>query len=342
MKIKYKEIGKECFIIAEAGVNHNGSLETAKKLVDAAVSAKADAVKFQTYKSEEIVTDTADMAEYQKKNIGKKESQYQMLKQLELKFEDFKELKKYCDKKGIIFLSTPHTFSAVDFLNPLVPAFKISSPDLNNTPFLEIIAQKGKPIILSTGMSTMEEIKRAVQTIENQGNKQIILLHCTTDYPCPLNDVNLKAMEKMKELGYLVGYSDHTEGILVSVMAVAMGAVVIEKHMTIDKKLTGPDHIASSEPWEFEEMVTAIRDTQKALGSEIKKPSKNEEKIKKILRKSIVAGVDIPKGDVITRDMLIIKRPGTGIPPYEIKNITGKKTKNNIKKDQLLEYNMLQ
>lgn len=354
--------GEPCFIIAEAGVNHNGSMELAKKLVDAAKNAGANAVKFQTFKAEGLVTKEAGMAKYQEKNIGKKESQQEMLKKLELNYEDFRELKKYCDEKGIIFLSTPHSEDAIDFLEGLVPAYKIGSGDLTNIPFLEKVAKKGKPIILSTGMSTLEEVKEAVEAIKNAGNDKVILLHCTSSYPCPIEDVNLRAMQTMqKEFNHLIGYSDHTLGIQVSVAAAVLGACVIEKHFTLNKKLSGPDHKASLEPSEFKNMIHGIRtvekrlkegekaenilkeipDIEKILGNEMKKPTEDEREIKKLVRKSIIAKVDIPKGIVIAEDMLIIKRPGTGIEPKHVKEIIGKKTREYIKKDELIHLTKL-
>lgn len=329
-----------CFIIAEAGVNHNGSLRLAKKLVDAAKNAGADAIKFQTFKTEDLVTEGAATASYQKKNTGKKESQFKMLKKLELSEKDFIKLKKYCDKKNILFLSTPHTENAIDFLEQLrAPAYKVASGDLTNLPLLEKISKKKKPIILSTGMATLKEVREAVKVIKNQGNNKIILLHCTTNYPCPLREVNLRAMLTLKEkFNLLVGYSDHTEGVLVPTMAVAMGALVIEKHFTLDKNLPGPDHKASLEPKELKVMVKMIRTTEQILGSGIKKPTKSEEKIKKITRKSIAAKTDIKKGQKITKNMLIIKRPGTGIEPKYLNRVIGRVVKRSKKKDDLIKF----
>ena len=344
IKIGNKLIGKgtPCFIIAEAGVNHNGNINLAKRLIDVAKEAGVDAVKFQTFKAENLVTETAEVADYQKKNIGKKETQLKMLKKLELREEDFFELRKYCNKKQIIFLSTPHTENAVDFLEPLVPAYKIGSGDLTNIPFLEKIAKKRKPIILSTGMANLKEVRGAVKTIKKTRNNKIILLHCTVSYPCPLEEVNLRAIQTLKkEFNLLVGYSDHTLGILVPIMAVTLGARVIEKHFTLDKNLPGPDHKASIGPEELKKMVMAIRNAEKVLGSSIKKPTKSEEKIKKVGRKSIVAKVDIPKGTKIIQDMLIIKRPGTGIEPRHINMIVGRKTKKDIKSNELISFKKL-
>jgi len=344
---KNKIINKGCFIIAEAGVNHNGDLGLAKKMIDAAKNAKADAVKFQTFKAEELVTSEAPLASYQQRNIGGDGSQMDMLKKMELANNDFIKLKKYCDKKGIIFLSTPHTESAADFLADLMPAFKIASPDLTNLPLLEKIASKQKWIILSTGMSSLKEIEQALKTIREISKKKISLLHCTTDYPCPLDEVNLNAMSLLKEkfekkfAPLEIGYSDHTEGIIVSVGAAALGAKVIERHFTLDKNLPGPDHKASLNPEELQGMVKVVRDIEVALGNGIKKPTKNEEKIKKIIRKSIVVITNIKRGEIIRRDMLLMKRPGTGIKPEYLGRVVGRKAKQDIKKDKLLSWNMI-
>ena len=340
--------GEPCFIIAEAGVNHNGNINLAKKLVDAAREAGADAVKFQTFKTENIVTKDADMAEYQKENLRTIESQPDMLKRLELKEDDFSELKKYCNEKGIIFLSTPHTEDAIDFLEKLVPAFKIGSGDLNNLPFLEKIAKKGKPIILSTGMGKLKEVTDAVKAIKKY-NDQLILLHCTTDYPCAEKDVNLKAMQTVrKECNCLVGYSDHTMGLEVPVIAASLGAVVVEKHITLDKNMEGPDHKASLNRDEFKEMVKDIRENKKInipekilediLGDGIKEPTEGEKKIMELVRKSIIAKTNIPKGAIITKGMLVIKRPGTGIKPKDIDKVIGKRIKKDIERDHVIKW----
>lgn len=344
LKIGRKQIGEKfpVFIIAEAGVNHNGSLAMAKKLVEAAKKAGADAVKFQTFKSEDLVTQSADMAQYQQKNTGKKESQLLMLKKLKLKNQDFIVLKKYCDQKNIMFLSTAHTKDAINFLNPLMPAFKVASGDLTNIPFLQSVAKKKKPLIVSTGMANLEEIKEAVTAIKKTGNNKIILLHCTTNYPCPLEDVNLRAMLTLKkEFNIPVGYSDHTKGFWVSAMAVAMGAEILEKHFTLDKNLPGPDHKASLEPKELKEMVCRVREVEKILGSGIKKPTESEKKIVLIVRKSIIAKRYILRGQKITKDMLVIKRPGNGIEPKHFNKIIGKKAKKNIKKESLIRQDQL-
>ena len=344
IKIENRIINEKtlCFIIAEAGVNHNGDINLAKKLIDKAKEGGVDAVKFQTFMAEDLVTKEGEMADYQKKNTGETESQLAMLKKIELSPGEFEELKKYCDKKNIIFLSTPHTEDAIDFLEPLVPAYKVGSGDLTNIPFLEKIARKKKPIILSTGMATLSEVKEAVGTIKKAGNNKIILLHCTTNYPCPLEEVNLKAMLILKkEFNLPVGYSDHTLGITVPIMAATLGAVILEKHFTINKNLPGPDHKASLEPDELREMVIAIRNTEKALGGGVKKPTKSEEKIKKVVRKSIIAKIDIPKGAKITDEILIIKRPGNGIQPKYLHKVIGKIARGDIKKDNLIKFREL-
>jgi N-acetylneuraminate synthase/N,N'-diacetyllegionaminate synthase len=335
--------GKTCFIIAEAGVNHNGKIEFAKKLIDAAISAKADAVKFQTARAEDVVIGGIGIADYAKKNIGKEITQLEMIKNLELKYEDFAILKEYCDKKGIIFLSTPHSFGAIDFLEKLVPAYKFASGDITNIPALKYAAKKGKPMILGTGMSTLQELKNAVNVIKSEGNNQIIALHCTTNYPCPLEEVNLRAMITMQnELDCMIGYSDHTLGLLVPIMAVAMGACIIEKHFTLNRDLLGPDHKASLEPDELKKMVKEIRNTEKILGSFDKKPTESEKEIMKLVRKSIVAKQDIKKGLMIGRNMLIIKRPGTGLRPAELDKIIGKKANRKISKDEIFQLDMVE
>jgi len=334
--------GEPCFVIAEAGVNHNGDIKLAKRLIDVAKKAGGDAVKFQTFKAEDVVTKNVALAEYQKKSIEKKESQLKMLKKLELSYEDFKKLKKYADKKGIIFLSTPDTEEDAVFLKNLVPAYKIGSGDLTNLPLLEKVAKKKKPIILSTGMSTLNEVREAVRVVKKQGNNKIILLHCTTNYPCPLEEVNLRAMQTLKkEFDLPVGYSDHTLGMIVPITAVALGAQVLEKHFTLSRDSLGPDHKASLEPKELKEMVIAIRKAEKALGVGIKKPTKSEEKIKGDARKSIVAMINIPKNTKITENMLIIKRPGIGIEPKYFDKVVGKIAKEYIKKDALIRFEKL-
>ena len=345
MEIKDHKIGENhsCFIIAEAGVNHNGSVELAKKLIDVAKDAGADAVKFQTFKAENIVVKNAEKAEYQKETTGIGESQYDMIKKLELTEYDFKELADYAKKKGILFLSSPFDKESVDLLDEInVPAFKVASGEITNFPLLNYIAKKEKPIILSTGMSTLGEVEEALNVIRSEGVEDVILLHCISNYPARIEDVNLRAMETLKQAFKLpVGFSDHTLGITALIAAVALGACVIERHFTLDRNLPGPDHKASLEPNELKEMIKAIRDVEMALGDGIKKPTKEEEEIKKVARRSIVAKVDIPEGAIITEDMLDVKRPGIGIEPKYKERIIGKRAKVNIEKDELITWNRL-
>ena len=334
--------GEPCFIIAEAGVNHNGDIELAKELIDAARNAGADAVKFQTFKAEKVVTQNAEKAEYQKETT-EKGSQYEMIKKLELTEEDFNDLADYAKKKNIVFLSSPFDKESVDLLDEInVPVFKVASGEITNFPLLTHIAKKGKPIILSTGMTTLGEVEEALNVIRSEGVEDIILLHCVSDYPAKMKDVNIRAMETLKHAFKLpVGFSDHTLGITVPIAAVALGACVVEKHFTLDKNLPGPDHKASLEPNELKEMVKAIRDVEKALGDGIKRPTENEDEVKRVVRRSIVARVDIPDGTIITGDMIEVKRPGTGIEPKYMKMVVGKRAKINIKKDDLITWNEL-
>jgi N-acetylneuraminate synthase/N,N'-diacetyllegionaminate synthase len=339
VKIEDRLIGdvSPCFIVAEVGVNHNGDVNLAKKLIDASKEAGADAVKFQTFKAENVVTKNAEKADYQKEATGHG-SQHEMIKKLELSGDDFRELAEYAKERNIMFLSSPFCKDSVDLLDKIgVPAFKIASGEITNLPLLKYVSSKGKPIILSTGMATLGEIEEAIETIRSGGVKDIILLHCVTSYPAKIEDANLKAIQTLKYAFKLpVGFSDHTREIAIPVAAVALGACVIEKHLTLDRKMPGPDHKASLEPHEFEEMVKAIRNVEKALGDGIKKPTEEEEKIKKVARRSIVAKVNIPKGATITEGMLDVKRPGTGIEPKYMKIIVGRKTKKKIKKDELI------
>ena len=343
IKIADKTIGEysKSFIIAEAGVNHNGSIEMAKKLVNAAKEAGADAVKFQTFKTKNLVTKNAKKAEYQIKNSGE-ESQYEMIKKLELSDSEFQEIAKYARDKGIIFLSSPFDTESVDLLDEMnIPAFKIASGEITNFPLLKHIAKKHRPVILSTGMSTIGEVEEALNLIEKY-NDDIVLMHCLTNYPAKKEDANLNVI---KTLEYTfkrhVGFSDHTSGIEMSVAAVALGSCVIEKHFTIDKNLPGPDHKASLEPQELYEMVKAVRNVEKGLGNGIKKPTNDEIKIKKLVRKSIVAKKDILKGSILTEEMLNIKRPGTGIEPKYLDELVGRELIDDVKKDDLLKWNQL-
>ncbi len=332
---------EKVFIIAEAGVNHNGSLELAKKMVDVAKESGATAVKFQTFKAEKIVSKYAQKAEYQKKTTGSDESQLEMIKKLELSYENFEELFNYCKEKGILFMSTPFDIDSARFLYDLgMEVFKIPSGEITNYPLLKEIGSYKKPIILSTGMANLGEIEDAIDVLERFGTKRenIIVLHANTEYPTPVEDVNLKAMLTIKEAFKVrVGYSDHTLGIEVPIAAVAIGAVAIEKHFTLDKNMPGPDHKASLEPHELKAMVEAIRKIEKALGNGIKKPSKSEVKNIKVARKSIVAAREIKKGEVFTEENLTVKRPGTGISPMRWKEVIGKVAKRDFKKDEVIE-----
>lgn len=310
------------FIIAEAGVNHNGSIATARELIDAAAMAGADAVKFQTFRAAEIVTKTSKRADYQIKNTGTDESQYSMLKRLELPESGLRELYFYCKEKNIIFMSTPFDEESADFLDGLgMTIFKVPSGEITNKALIKYIASRKKPIMLSTGMSYLEEVEKAVGWIKEAGdisgdNKPLTLLHCVSNYPAEVDDINLRAMGTMKSaFGLPVGYSDHTRGIEIPVAAVAMGASVIEKHFTLDRTMEGPDHKASLEPQELREMVRAIRSVERALGDGIKRPAENEEHMRGIARRSLVAARTINAGDTIKPEDIAVKRPGTGIAP---------------------------
>lgn len=334
VQIGNRSVGKDrpCFIIAEAGVNHNGDVNLAKKLIDAAREAGADAVKFQTFRADSVVTRDAMKARYQEATTGKEETQFEMIKKLEISPKDFEELSGYAQEKGIIFLSTPFDRESVDLLDKLkVPAFKVGSGEITNFPLLRHIARKGRPVLLSTGMSTLNEVAEALEVIHGEGMKEIIVFHCVSDYPARIESINLKALETLRRtFGLPVGLSDHSTSITVPVAAFALGACVIEKHFTLDKKLPGPDHRASLEPAEFKEMVRAIRDIEKAMGDGIKKPTKEEAANIKVVRRSIIARVDIPSGTTITGDMLDIKRPADGIEPRHLDAVLGKKAKKDI------------
>lgn len=335
--------GQSCFIIAEAGVNHNGDIALAKKLVDVAKESGADAVKFQTFKAEEVVTKNAKKIKYQAESTGVEESQFEMLKKLELSKRDFKELFDYAQKKEMLFLSTPDDKGSVDLLDTLgVASFKIGSGEITNFPLLKHIARKAKPIILSTGTATLEEVKEALEVIQKEGLKEVVLLHCVTAYPAKIEDMNLRAMATLRNIFKLpVGLSDHTLGITIPIAATALGACVIEKHLTLDKNFPGPDHKASLEPAELKKMIEAIRDVEKASGDGVKRPTASEEKIKKLIRRSIVAKIDISKGEYISQDMLDMKRPGTGISPKYLKRLVGRKAKKDIQKDQILTWEVV-
>jgi N,N'-diacetyllegionaminate synthase len=327
-------------IIAEAGVNHNGSIELAKKLIDVAAEAGADFVKFQTFKAGTLVTQTADKAEYQKEITNTNESQFEMIKKLELDRKTHEELIDHCKQIDIQFLSTAFDHDSIDLLDELnIPIFKIPSGEITNLPYLRHIGKMGKPIIMSTGMSKLDEVHNALNILIESGadKEQITILHCNTEYPTPMKDVNLKAMLTIKdELGVNIGYSDHTLGIEVPIAAVAMGATVIEKHFTLDRNMPGPDHAASLEPEELKAMVTAIHNIEKAMGGGEKKPSSSETKNIAVARKSIVAKTSIKKGELFTEENLTVKRPGTGISPMGWDTVIGKAASSDYEMDDLI------
>jgi len=329
-------------IIAEAGVNHNGDIKLAHELIDAAFDAGADIIKFQTFLPSELSTDYAPLAEYQKNNIGNQLSQLEMLNNLKLKESDYYELIEHCNEKNIEFLSTPFDLPSLSLLNKFsLKRNKIPSGEITNLPLIRKIAEINKPIILSTGMATLGEVEIALEEINKYGTDKdlITILHCSTEYPASLENVNLKAMNTIKSaFGAKVGYSDHTEGIDIAIAAVALGAAIIEKHLTIDRTLPGPDHKASIEPNKFAEMVKSIRRIEIALGSKIKKPSNHELENRKVARKSIVAKKNINIGDVFNSENLCVKRPGTGISPLLWDELIGKTSCYKFKKNDLIKW----
>lgn len=328
-------------VIAEAGVNHNGSLALAKKMIEAAKDAGADYIKFQTFIPKELVAKDAQKAEYQKETTGTGESQQEMLEKLALTFEDFKELKEYCKEVGVGFLSTPFDFESIEFLKGLdLDFWKIPSGEVTNLPYLKRLAATGKPIVLSTGMCTLQEVGAAVRILETEGVKRqdITLLQCNTEYPTPYKDVNLLAMLKMQEaFNVSVGYSDHTKGIEIPLAATALGAAVIEKHFTLDRQMEGPDHKASLEPQELKSMISSIRHIEQAMGDGEKRPSESEKKNIPVARKSIVAKTWIREGEVFTEENLTLKRPGTGISPMKWEEIIGRKADRDYQEDEQIE-----
>ena len=333
-------LSKVC-IIAEAGVNHNGRLDLAYRLVDAAVEAKADVVKFQTFKASQVVSCFAEKANYQKKTTSASESQLEMIKGLELDRDAHEKLISYCQHEGIEFLSTPFDPDSIDLLVELgLQTLKIPSGDITNLPYLRRIGRLGKKLIMSTGMATLEEVRTALGVLISEGTEkgQIRILHCNTEYPTPFEDVNLRAMRTLKdELGVKVGYSDHTPGIEVPIAAVTLGAEIIEKHFTLDRNMEGPDHKASLQPVELKAMVRAIRNIEKAMGDGVKSPSPSELKNKPIARKSIVAAVRIKKGEVFTEENVAVKRPGSGVSPMKWDEVLGQKAIRKFSSDELIE-----
>jgi len=345
IKISDKEIGQNnpTLIIAEAGVNHNGSIRLAKRLIDIAAQSGADVIKFQTYHTKDLILKNTEKVYYQNNASNKNESQYDMLKRLELSDKEFIELAKYSKKRKIIFLSSPFDKASVDLLERLnVPAYKIASGEITNFPLIAYIVSKKKPIILSTGMSKLQEIKDAIVKINQKGQRQIILMHCVSNYPAPIDSLNLRIIPSLRKKFKLpIGFSDHSLSTIIPVIAVSLGACIIEKHFTINRDLEGPDHRSSLEPQELKLMISNIRDAEKALGFANKKINSTENEIKRIVRKSIVAAIDIKKGVKLSLKMLDFKRPGTGISPKAVYKIIGKRMKRDVKKGQLFLWEML-
>ena len=333
-----------CFVIAEAGVNHNGDLELARRLVDVAAEAGADAVKFQTFRADRLVSPTAPKAAYQRQTTGAGESQLDMLRRLELSPAAHRELNDYCRQRGLIFLSTPFDEESADLLDELdVLAFKIGSGEVTNHPFLEYVARKGKPIILSTGMSYLSEVDEAVRLLCDAGCEQLILLHCVSSYPAAPADANLRAMQTMAVAFDLpVGYSDHTPGIEVALAAVALGACVLEKHFTLDRNLPGPDHRASLQPDELRALIAGVRVVERALGDGVKHPAPAEADTRAVARRSLVARVEIPAGATVEAGMLTALRPADGIPPSLIRRIIGRRTRHPLAAGQFIDWSDLE
>ena len=326
-------------IIAEAGVNHNGSLELAKRMADVAKEAGADIVKYQTAVPELVISRFAPKAEYQKDTTGEAESQLEMVKKIHFGFDAHRELKEYCDSIGIKYLSTPFDMDSIDFLAEMdMPVWKIPSGEVTNLPYLEKVAKLHKPVVMSTGMCEISEIKEALEILEKNGAGEITILHCNTEYPTPLKDANVRAMLDIKaNFGTKVGYSDHTLGLEAPLAAVALGATVVEKHFTLDKNMEGPDHQASMNPDELKALVKAIRNTEVALGDGVKKVTESEAKNKDVARKSIVAKVPVKAGEIFTVDNITVKRPGSGISPMRWYEVLGKTAKRDFSLDELIE-----
>lgn len=327
---------ERCLVIAEAGVNHNGRLDIALKLCEAAKASGADIVKFQTWRTDDLITKTVGQAEYQASNTGKSRSQYEMLKELELSYDDFVHIKEYCDDIGITFASTPDEERSLEFLVDLgVPFVKVGSGDVGNVPFLVRIGSMGLPIILSTGMSDMGDVGLSVAALQKGGAKDITLLHCTTSYPCAMQDVNLRAMLSLREGFHLpVGFSDHTIGSEAAVCAIAFGASVLEKHFTLDRSMEGPDHVASTEPKKFEQYVAAIRAAEMCLGDGVKKPTKIETAISRVVTKRIVASRPICAGELLSADNVCVKRSSDGIEAQYWDLIIGSKASGDFSADE--------
>ncbi|HXI13969.1 MAG TPA: N-acetylneuraminate synthase [Thermoanaerobaculia bacterium] len=333
-----------CYVIAEAGVNHNGRIDLAERLIDAAVDAGADAVKFQSFRADKLVSPDARKAEYQLRYTDETESQLEMLRKLELSDRDHEHLRDRCLERRIEFLSTPFDEESADMLEALgVARFKVASGELTNAPLLQHLAGKEKPLIVSTGMATLEEVERAVAVIRAAGDPPVTILHCVSNYPAPVEEVNLRAMLTLgARTGHPVGYSDHTLGVEVSLAAVALGATVIEKHLTLDRQLPGPDHHASLEPAEFKEMVRLIRNIERALGDGRKAPTTSEESTRLVARKSLFARVPITRGAIIETSMLICKRPGDGISPLDIDRVVGLRAAIDVREGEKISWATLE
>jgi N,N'-diacetyllegionaminate synthase len=344
VKIGKRKIGagEPCFIIAEAGVNHNGNPELAKRLIDVAVESGADAVKFQTFKAGKVVSLKSPKADYQLQMTDKDESQYEMLRKLELSLDAHHELKAYCEEREILFMSTPFDEESANFLDELgVQLFKISSGEITNFPLLSHIAAKFKPIILSTGMSSLVEVEQAVDIIQKTGNDQLVLLHCVSNYPADPKDANLRAMGAMTSTFHVpVGYSDHTPGTAIAFAAVALGASIIEKHFTLDRNMSGPDHMASLEPEELKALVSGIRTVESALGHGRKEPAASEANTRAVARRSLVAAQDIRAGTRLSQKQIAIRRPGTGLAPAMLPSLVGLIVKEDITAGTLLSMEM--
>ena len=336
--------GEPCFVIAEAGVNHNGDRELAARLVEAAAAAGADAVKFQTFRAEGVATPSAPKAGYQLETTSRDETQLEMLRRLELDREAHLALKSLAEERGLVFLSTPFDSASVDVLDRLgVVAFKVASPDLTNVPLLEEIGKRGRPVLLSTGLADLEEVERALTVLHAAGAEHIVVLHCVSEYPAAAEDANLRAMATMgARLGCPIGYSDHTEGSEVALAAVALGACVLEKHFTLDRTLPGPDHRASLEPDELAAFVTAVRRVESSLGTGIKEPTEVERRNALAVRRSLAAAEDLSAGTVLTREMLTALRPGTGISPARIEAVIGRRLRRNVAHSELLALSDLE
>jgi len=336
--------GQPTFVIAEAGVNHDGQLALAKQLVDIALDAGADAVKFQTFRADQVASPSAVKANYQKQTTSSRESQLAMLRRLELSEEAFRELQNHCRSRGIIFLSTAFDEHSVDFLAGLdIPAFKIPSGEITNAPLLEHIGVKGKPVILSTGMATLGEIDHAMRCLNQSGTQQIALLHCVSEYPADASTTNLRAMASLSDcFGVPVGLSDHSLGTEISIAAAALGASIIEKHFTSDKSLPGPDHSASLEPSELKILVKAIRNVEVALGDGVKQPTPEELRNAAVVRRSLVAAVDLEPGNSLERSMVAFKRPGTGISMQLLPYLLGRKLRRRVEAGTMLELGMFE